>query len=127
MKRVRKNQVNRCFGICPKKPKNGDKPKPPPLTEQQKEEKIKRILIEAAEKKKRKRAEKEISSLLREYKSRYSVLKLLPLIKWKYPWLLEAAVKKVEGQKNRSKLSLDEIVEFEELKISLKKEKSSSP
>lgn len=105
MKEAQRIQVNRCFGDCPE---NSGK---------QKEEKVKRILLTATEKR---RMNKAIGSLLCQFKGRYSLLQLLPLIKKRYSSLLESAIERVEEQKNRNGLSMDKIVEFEAFKASLK-------
>jgi hypothetical protein len=120
MEKGKKNPVNRCFGNYPKNPKKSDKPKPPPLADQQKDEEVKRILLEANQKK---NAEREMSSLLKQFGGRYSVLDLLGLIRCRFPWLLDFAIEKVERQKRRNVLSLNQIVEFEQFKLSLKEEK----
>ncbi|MEK7664996.1 MAG: hypothetical protein AAB361_02555 [Patescibacteria group bacterium] len=106
MKEAKKSLVNR-FGNYPKNP------------DQSKEEKVKRILLTVAEKR---RANKAIGSLLAEFKGRYSLLQLLPLIKRRYPFLLPTAIERVERQKNRNELKMEKIIEFEAFKDSLKQE-----
>ncbi|TSC94665.1 MAG: hypothetical protein CEN87_386 [Parcubacteria group bacterium Licking1014_1] len=125
MEKMQKNQVNRCFGKHLKNPKESSKPKALPLTEQQREEKARRTFLAAAateRKKKKKKTNREIGSLLKEYKGRYSLLQLLQVIKLRYPSLLMAAIERVEGQRNRNELSMEKIAWFETFKASLKQE-----
>lgn len=117
MKRAKKNQINRCFESPPKATRMGKKPESPPLTDQQKDEEVKRILLAAAE---QKRKEKEVASLLKQFRGRYSVLDLLELIRHRFPWLLDFAIEKVERQKKRGRLSMNEIVRFEKFKTAIK-------
>lgn len=120
MKEAKKNPVNRCFGNCPNNPKKYGKPKflPPPV--QKREEEVKRILLATAE---RKKANRTIGSLLSQFKGRYSLLQLLPLIKRLYPYALAVAIERVEGQRSRHELSMEKVVELEKFKASLKQEK----
>ncbi|MDP2741100.1 MAG: hypothetical protein Q8O66_00200 [bacterium] len=104
MKEAKENRVNRCFEECPRD------------SDRQKEKKVKMILLATAEKKK---ANKEIASLLSQFKDRYSILQLLPLIKRRYPSLLTFAIERVECQRSRNELSIEGIVEFETFKASL--------
>ncbi len=122
MIRARKNQVNRCFdfGNCPKKQKRSDKPIVPPPEEKQKEEAIKKALIEAAE---RKKADRILGDVRSQFKGRYSILQILPLLEYRYPSLLKRAIERVEGQKSRNELSIEEDVFFESFKASLEQKK----
>ena len=68
----------------------------------------------------RKRANKEISELLIQFKGRYSILDCLQLIRRRYPdYVLKVAIERIERKKKRDGLSLDELLEFERFKKSL--------
>ena len=107
MKKARKEQINRCFGKCPK---NSD---------QQNGEKVKKILPSIAE---RRKADRAIGDVRRQFRGRYSLLQILPLLERRYPLLLTRAIERIEGQKARDELSFEEIIFFETFKASLSRE-----
>lgn len=86
--------------------------------EQQKEREANEVSADVQ----RKKASKALASLLCQFKGRYSILQLLPLIKNRYPSLLAFAIERVEEQRRRNELSITKIVELERFKASLEQE-----
>ena len=105
-KKAQKLPVNRCFGgNCPKNP------------QKTREEQIKELLMDVNQ---RRRANREISRLLKQFKGRYSLLKCLELIGRRYPlYVLKVAIERVEKQRMRDELTMEEIIDFERFKASL--------
>lgn len=110
MREAQANQkipVNRCFGgNCPQKPEQG------------KEQKIKEVLFTASQ---RRRANREISHLLKTFHGTRKLRELLKAMKQRgYPdYVLKVAIERVEAERKRDELTFEEIMDFEEFKASL--------
>ena len=114
MKEAKQNQqipANRCFGgNCPQKPNP------------EKEQKIKDVLFTASQKR---RANKEISHLLKTFHGTRKLRELLRAMKQRgYPdYVLAVAIERVEAETKRDELTFEEIMDFEEFKASLDQQK----
>lgn len=109
MEKAQKLRVNRCFGdSCHQNPK------------EQREQKIKEVLSDASQ---RRRANKEISQLLKMFHGRRKLRELLWAMKQRgYPdYVLTVAIERVEAERKRNELTVEEVVDFEEFKTSLEK------
>ena len=109
MEKAQEFRVNRCFGgNCPQNPR------------QKKEQKIKEVLSDAHQ---RRRANQEISHLLKMFHGRRKLRDLLWAMKQRgYPdYVLAMAIERVEAQRKRNELTVEEVMDLEEFKASLEK------
>jgi hypothetical protein len=104
MNEAQKNPVNRHFA-------NQQKPKT-------KEEQIKDLLLDA---KRKKDCEKQLSNLLRQFRGKKSILQLLPVIRHRYPHLIDTAIKRLDNKKES--LPIEDLIYLEGFKASLTEKK----
>ena len=104
-------QINRCFeNKCPEK------------SDKEKEQQIKDVLLTASQ---RRRANREISHLLKTFHGTRKLRELLRAMKQRgYPdYVLAVAIERVEAERKRDELTFEEIMDFEEFKASLDQQK----
>ena len=89
-----------------------------------KEQQIKDVLLTASQ---RRRANKEISHLLKTFHGTRKLRELLRAMKQRgYPdYVLKIAIERVEAERKRDELTFEEIMDFEEFKASLDQQKQS--